>query len=139
MATCYLKAQASVLGTSPLFLFLILEFLIVTWSLVLPYLIFPPAFLPGHLKGESWSQLRDLLSFPLGQQALAQSRLQPGHTGGEEEGSHSGLKLCMDHTKIVIQVWLLAVSGKSTSGEEKQYLPWSPFLTPNLNYSKGRR
>lgn len=73
LATCYLKAQASALGTSSLFLFLILEFLIVTWSLVPPYLIFPPAFLPGHLKGESWSQLRDLV-FPLGQQALPQSR-----------------------------------------------------------------
>lgn len=59
--------------------------------------------------------------------------------GGEAEGSHSGLKLCMDHTKIPIQVWLLAVTGESMSGEEKQHLPWLPFLTPNLNYSRGQR
>lgn len=39
------------LGTSPLFLFLILEFLIVTWSLVLPYLIFPPAFSSRSFEG----------------------------------------------------------------------------------------
>lgn len=128
---CYLKAQAKVLGTSCLFLFLILEFLIFTWSLVLPYLIFPPAFSP-----RSWFSLTGPC-FPFGQQALLQSRLQPGHKGGEAEGSHSGLELCMDHTKIVIQVWLLAVTEESTSGEENQHLPWLPFLTPNPNYAKG--